>query len=62
MSEGAHPIRPLPQDDGRFTLGLTLDVAEVLVRHGYPPITSGRDFLQLQQALYRFLYTGGEAL
>lgn len=54
----AFPIRPLPDDDARFTFGLTSDVAKVLQEHGYPPVTNGRDLLELQQALYRFLYVG----
>ncbi len=62
MSERVYPVRPLPENDDRFTRGVALDVAEVLVRHGYPPVTAGRDFLELQRALYRFLYVGGEAL
>ena len=40
----------------RFTFGLVLDVADVLERHGYPPVQTGRDLVDLQQALYRFLY------
>jgi len=50
------PIRPKPADDARFTLGLALDVAKVLEEHGYLEITSGRDFVDLQQALFGFLY------
>lgn len=57
MSERVYPIRPEPEDDPRFTLGLTIDVAEVLVRHGYPdPRGTGLDFVGLQQALFGFLY------
>lgn len=59
MSERQYPIRPVPDDDPRFTRGLALDVAEVLLRHGYPPL-SAMDHVELQQALFRFLY-GGEA-
>lgn len=58
MSERAYPIRPQPEDDPRFTFGLTKDVADVLAEHGYPPITDGMDFVELQQALFRFLYGG----
>jgi hypothetical protein len=57
VSERAYPIRPLPEDDPRFTC-LAIDVAEVLERHGYPEITHAWDLLDLHQALYRFLYTG----
>jgi hypothetical protein len=58
VSERQYPIRPQPDDDPRFTLGLAIDVAQVLQQHGYPEITNGLDFVDLQQALYRFLYTG----
>lgn len=51
-----YPITPPPDDDPRFTLGLAIDVAGVLEAHGYPEITGGGDFVELQQALYRFLY------
>jgi hypothetical protein len=56
MTDRAYPIRPQPEDDPRFTLGLTHDVAKVLEGHGYPPISSGLDFVDLQQALFKFLY------
>ena len=47
---------PLPdEEDPRFTFGLILDVAEVLKRHGYDPL-HGTDLVDLQQALYGFLY------
>ncbi|MCU7823587.1 hypothetical protein [Kitasatospora sp. DSM 101779] len=48
---------PGPDDDPRFSRGLVLDLAAVLTEHGYPPITSGVDLLNLQQALFGFLYT-----
>lgn len=51
-----YPI-PAPDEDSRFTFGLILEVADVLAAHGYPKITSGDDFVELQQALFRFLYT-----
>lgn len=53
--ERTYPL-PRPEDDPRFTLGLALDISEVLARHGYPKITNGRDLTQLQQALFQFLY------
>ena len=56
MNARLYPVGPAPDDDPRFTRGLALDVARVLETHGYPEITSGRDFLELQQALFRFLY------
>ncbi|RKN43109.1 hypothetical protein [Streptomyces hoynatensis] len=59
MSERAYPIRPVPSDDRRFTFGLAIEVAAVLERHGYPPVKSGEDLLELQQALFRFLYVEG---
>jgi hypothetical protein len=59
MSQPTDRVFPLPvtDDDARFTFGLILDVRDVLTRHGYPPATSGDDLVQLQQALFRFLYT-----
>ncbi|MEX5708144.1 hypothetical protein AB1484_07465 [Parafrankia sp. FMc6] len=50
-----YPLDP-PADDPRFTLGLTFDVARLLEQAGYPPITSGADLLELQMALFRYLY------
>jgi hypothetical protein len=57
VSERAYPIRPKPDEDPRFTFGLTYDIAKVLEKQGYPTI-SGCDFVDLQQALFRFLYIG----
>lgn len=45
-----------PPEDPRFTLGLVLDVAEVLTRRGYPCPESVPDIAALQQALFTFLY------
>jgi hypothetical protein len=51
-----YPI-PRPQhDDSRFTVGLVLDLAAVLTRHGYPPAATGTDLLHLQQALFTTIY------
>lgn len=60
-TERQYPIRPRPVEDPRFTFGFALDVAKVLKDHGYPEITSGRDFMELQQALFGFLYVGPDA-
>jgi hypothetical protein len=39
-------------------LGLTFDVRDVLKKHGYDMSDfDGMDFLNLQQALFRFLYS-----
>jgi len=52
-----YPIgRPGHGVDSRFTIGLALDVAAVLTRHGYPPITTGADLQRLQQALFTLIY------
>ena len=52
-----YPIpRPRAGEDPRFTLGLTLDVAEVLTRHGYPPVATGTDLIHWQQALFAAIY------
>ncbi len=53
--------RPTSGEDPRFTFGMFMDVAEVLERHGYPPITTGRDLLELQMALFRYLYAAESA-
>lgn len=48
-----YPI-PSTEDDDRFTCGLTLDVADVLTRHGFP--VSGGDVAALHHTLAAFLY------
>jgi hypothetical protein len=51
---------PLPKfDDPRFTVGLMLDVRDVLTAHGYPVVASG-DYVGLRQALFTFLYATEE--
>lgn len=54
---------PRPEADPRFTVGLLLDVTQVLARHGYPADqATGHDLANLRQALFGFLYapaTGG---
>lgn len=47
---------PAPDADPRFTFDLVLDLAAVLADHGYPPVASGTDLVNLRQALFRFLY------
>ncbi|MEV5944492.1 hypothetical protein [Streptomyces sp. NPDC051994] len=61
MTDRLFPISPRSDDDPRFTLGLALDVAEVMHQHGYPQITSGVDMVELQQALFGFLYGRAES-
>lgn len=53
MTEPTYPLRA-PEDDPRFTIGLTIDIADVLTRQGYPPM-SGADLVKLKQALFGFL-------
>ena len=48
---------PAPGTDPRFTFGLVYDVSERLAAAGYPTLT-GLDFVDLEQALFRFLYRG----
>lgn len=52
-------VYPLPEldTDERFTHGLVLDVARLLTAHGYPPLRAA-DMVELQQALFGFLYRG----
>lgn len=52
----AYPISRPDSTDNRFTVGLALDVAAVLTRHGYPPLTTGADLLRLHQALFTLIY------
>ncbi len=62
----SHPGRnyPVPADievDGvsysrMFTAGVWIDVVEVLKRHGFPQPT-GMDIVDLQMALYDFVFT-----
>jgi hypothetical protein len=52
----AYPIsRPADGADGRFTIGLALDVAAVLAHHGYPPLVTGTNLQRLQQALFTLI-------
>jgi hypothetical protein len=60
VTDRAYPISPRPDDDPRFTFGLTIDVAEVLEKHGYPPVKAGLDIVDLRQALFGFLYAKEE--
>lgn len=50
-----YPI-PAPTDDARFTIGLLVDVADVLAKHGFPTVAAGADIVELQLALFGFLY------
>lgn len=58
MSNDTTRVYPLPRPpaDQRFTFGLVSDISKVLVEHGYPRITEGRDLIELQLALIGFLY------
>lgn len=56
MTDRAYPLPRRPEGDPRFTFGLIRDVAKVLADHGYPPIVSGADHVDLQQALFGFIY------
>jgi hypothetical protein len=52
-----YPLRrPHNGNDSRFTIGLACDVADVLHRHGYPPLTTSADLLRLQLALFAAIY------
>lgn len=54
MTARAYPL-PRPENDPRFTLGMQLDVAQVLEKHGFPKV-SGVDLVELGQALFGFLF------
>jgi hypothetical protein len=59
----AYPLaRPGPgRDDARFTVGLLLEVAAVLHRHGYPRLETAADLTRLQQALFTTIYQSKES-
>jgi hypothetical protein len=56
--DGPTDVYPLPDtgEDPRFTLGLIIDVANVLVSHGYPRPTTGTDYFRLHEAMFGFLH------
>jgi hypothetical protein len=54
-------LLPTVDDDARFTFGLVLDVADVLVAHRYPAPAAGLDWVELQQDLFQFLYRPRQA-
>lgn len=55
-TQPAYPLARPPGHDVRFTLGLALDISDVLAAHGYPPITNGADLLRWQNALFTTIY------
>ncbi len=60
-SQRLYPVVPAEgDDDPRFTFGLIFDVALVIEDYGYPPIRSGLDLVDLELALFRFLYSPRE--
>lgn len=59
--ERTYPLPPADEEDARFTIGLVLDVAQVLKSHGYPnPAGNTDDLVELRQALYRYLHERAE--
>jgi hypothetical protein len=58
MTARSYPL-PRPEGDPRFTYGLHFEIGAVLEAHGYPKL-SGTDFVDLGQALFRFLYAAEE--
>jgi hypothetical protein len=55
MSDGARAEIAAEVGSGRFTMGLALDVAQVLTEHGFDELNAGQ-VVELQQHLYHFLY------
>lgn len=51
-----YPVNRDPWFDERFTLSFVLDVVEVLVAHGFPRPQSPSDWIELNGALYEFIY------
>jgi len=58
MTDRFYPM-PAPDDDPRFSFGLLYDAAKMLEAHGYP-MPTGDDLVELQLALFRFLYAEPE--
>lgn len=60
MTAELKPPRRFPlerrTEDDRFSFGLLVDVIAVLEKHGYPPAEHGDDLVNLQLALFKFLY------
>lgn len=55
-SGSVYPVpKPAVDDNTQFTAGLLFDVADVLVRHGYPRPTT-RDWAHLMTVIYDFCY------
>ena len=52
------PAAPTPASTRRFTMGLLLEVAEIVESHGYGPF-DGRDFVELKQHLLQLLHGDG---
>jgi hypothetical protein len=53
-----YPVADPGTSDPRFNLGLMVDVIKVLEDHGFPPIVGGADYVELQLALFQFIYRG----
>ncbi|RFU82884.1 hypothetical protein DY218_30575 [Streptomyces triticagri] len=57
----AYPVTPEGgDDDPRFTFGLLHDVRMAIQSHDYPEISNGLDLVDLQMALFGFLYGTNE--
>lgn len=61
-SQGSARNYPLawPEADPRFTFGLQYEIKQVIEAHGYPVLT-GRDMVELGQALFAMLYAAPDA-
>jgi hypothetical protein len=58
MADRDYPVPRPPEgvDDSRFTFGLVAEVRDVLTKHGFPRACSGGDLLELEMALFGFVY------
>lgn len=52
----AYPMPRPDHDDSRVSVGLLVDVAAALTRHGYPPIRTSPDAAHWQQTLFHTIY------
>jgi hypothetical protein len=57
----ATPVYPLPRPANNADNRFSLDIAAVLTRHGYPPLSAGPDLVRLQQALFGLIYQHSNA-
>jgi hypothetical protein len=58
MADRNYPL-PRREEDGRFTRGFCYEVSDAMQHAGYPTLTAD-DMVELQLALFRFIYSPKE--